>query len=98
MFKERACYSERIEINNFLWDVNMAGSSKLAGDWVLELLTGLDKPKEPKIRALCKENGAELEPEYINTGLLSMDAGKILRAIARHRHGLTVNGKFMPIS
>jgi len=47
------------------------------------------------IKFLCAENNLELRT-YPNPGMLRMNAGVKLRAAAKRRHGLIINGVWMP--
>ena len=68
------------------------------GDWICQILNQHCRARcscDPDaIIALCGENNLELK-KYPNVGMLRMNAGNRLRAAARRRHGLIINGKWV---
>lgn len=72
---------------------------KSGGDFINSLLSKYVDEKgkidEKAITEICKENGAPLKSKYPNPGMLRMNAGNMLRARAKKRHGLMVKGKWI---
>ncbi len=61
---------------------------------VIPAVKGKSVVDSTKLAALAKENKVPLKDEYPNTGLLRMNVGNMLRARAKKRGGLFINGKW----